>query len=806
MRCLYCGNELALLKKLTGYGEFCSEAHRQKYQEQYNRLALTRLLQAQDAEPERRLALSRTPVRPAGGPCQPRREVDGAHAEVGTLPPAAPSVGRSPLARGAEPPELRGFLPHAFEPALSPVELFSAGPFLAPVTASLPGPPAEDGSGAFKMENRLASLTGLEDPAEALLDVSHGDSDASLDAGQWTLLSMPFDLTLARVTSAPIRGEAAPPSDFSVEYEHTLGDLPCLASAIGSSETNPADLEPTAPATSVVSPRGVAAAAGRNGSSNVTRPTSPLPEPDSSLFETVEQVKAAPTRPPVVINFAALGMLDPEFAAEQKLLEQTLNIAPVSEPQAELLTGPVKVPILPSAVEEIHSQPEKVPLLCSQAVFVDLRLVNDAFTPIDDAKFEIPVFEVQTPNVATCPLRPKVVFGPSPIWSEPIEAAPEAVRQTSVDQESTSALLGEQLTDGPPAREELAQSLLLVQDATPAGPLVTEERLETELPVASESDADTDRAENPLIASRRRIDEVTRRLREQSVSGPPPVSQSSAPVVTQPSASQQQPASMAQPVESPPPAAEEPRSGADVKPAARSRASLSDLEAIRKDMERQPAPSYGVPGKSRRIAVLVALIVAILLLGYLLREAFAAKMDPDASSIRVESYGPALITGEGGWPADWTGPDTGAIAGRQFEVFRPSLTMSDYRFEFRGQIQTKALGWIFRAANPRNYYAMKLEIIDAGNLPKAFLTRMATVDGQETQKAQTALSMQIRPDTVFTVRTDVLGSTFRTYIQDQLADTWIDDRLKIGGIGLLKDRDELADVRLIQLHALKVAN
>ena len=53
MRCLYCGNELALLKKLTGGGEFCSEAHRQKYQEEYNRLALSRLLQAQPATAER---------------------------------------------------------------------------------------------------------------------------------------------------------------------------------------------------------------------------------------------------------------------------------------------------------------------------------------------------------------------------------------------------------------------------------------------------------------------------------------------------------------------------------------------------------------------------------------------------------------------------------------------------------------------------------------------------------------------------------------------------------------------------------
>src|SRR5437763_9548586 len=46
MRCLYCGKELALFKRLTGGGEFCSDAHRQKYQEEYNQLALSRLLQA----------------------------------------------------------------------------------------------------------------------------------------------------------------------------------------------------------------------------------------------------------------------------------------------------------------------------------------------------------------------------------------------------------------------------------------------------------------------------------------------------------------------------------------------------------------------------------------------------------------------------------------------------------------------------------------------------------------------------------------------------------------------------------------
>ena len=51
MQCLYCGKQLPLFKKLTGGGEFCSDAHREKYHEEYNRLALSRLLQAQ-SKPE----------------------------------------------------------------------------------------------------------------------------------------------------------------------------------------------------------------------------------------------------------------------------------------------------------------------------------------------------------------------------------------------------------------------------------------------------------------------------------------------------------------------------------------------------------------------------------------------------------------------------------------------------------------------------------------------------------------------------------------------------------------------------------
>lgn len=56
MRCLYCGKHLPLFRKLTGGGEFCSDAHREQYHDEYNRLAVSRLLQAQSRPEEARPA------------------------------------------------------------------------------------------------------------------------------------------------------------------------------------------------------------------------------------------------------------------------------------------------------------------------------------------------------------------------------------------------------------------------------------------------------------------------------------------------------------------------------------------------------------------------------------------------------------------------------------------------------------------------------------------------------------------------------------------------------------------------------
>ena len=57
MRCLYCGVELALLKKLAGSENFCSDVHRLSYQEEFSRIALNRLMQAH-AQTEKQTALA----------------------------------------------------------------------------------------------------------------------------------------------------------------------------------------------------------------------------------------------------------------------------------------------------------------------------------------------------------------------------------------------------------------------------------------------------------------------------------------------------------------------------------------------------------------------------------------------------------------------------------------------------------------------------------------------------------------------------------------------------------------------------
>src|SRR5438552_11779225 len=53
------------------------------------------------------------------------------------------------------------------------------------------------------------------------------------------------------------------------------------------------------------------------------------------------------------------------------------------------------------------------------------------------------------------------------------------------------------------------------------------------------------------------------------------------------------------------------------------------------------------------------------------------------------------------WITEWASDAAGSRRARQITLYRPSATLSDYQMQFTGQIESKALGWVFRAREDR---------------------------------------------------------------------------------------------------------
>ena len=135
-------------------------------------------------------------------------------------------------------------------------------------------------------------------------------------------------------------------------------------------------------------------------------------------------------------------------------------------------------------------------------------------------------------------------------------------------------------------------------------------------------------------------------------------------------------------------------------------------------------------------------------------------------------------------------------------MFRPSLPLHDYRLDLQGMIETKALGWVIRAKDPKNFYVMKLEMVKPGLNPTIALVRFAVVGGEEQQRSQIPLSLNARLDTMYKIRMEVVGQTFTTWVQDKKMDEWTDNRISTGGVGLYNERQERAQIKSVAVTPL----
>jgi hypothetical protein len=147
----------------------------------------------------------------------------------------------------------------------------------------------------------------------------------------------------------------------------------------------------------------------------------------------------------------------------------------------------------------------------------------------------------------------------------------------------------------------------------------------------------------------------------------------------------------------------------------------------------------------------------------------------------------------------WSYDATGFVQPGPLAVFRPTVDLTDYRFEFLAEIDRKGMGCAFRALDLDNYYAVKFVVVHPGPLPEVHVVRYAVIGGKEGPHVERPLPFTTRTDMLYRVRVDVQGADFAIRAQDQIVDFWSDTRLRRGGVGLFCGHGEKARVRWLEV-------
>jgi tetratricopeptide (TPR) repeat protein len=157
--------------------------------------------------------------------------------------------------------------------------------------------------------------------------------------------------------------------------------------------------------------------------------------------------------------------------------------------------------------------------------------------------------------------------------------------------------------------------------------------------------------------------------------------------------------------------------------------------------------------------------------------------------------------GQSKGPKTWSYSTDGFIHPGQLALYRPSVPLADYRFEFMAQIESKSVDWVVRARDANNYYAMKFTVLQPGPRPIVAMVRYPVIEGRKGDRVQTPLRMMIHANTPYRVTVDVEGNRFRASVEGQEADFWTEDRLKAGGVGFFREADERARVYWVKLES-----
>jgi hypothetical protein len=180
-------------------------------------------------------------------------------------------------------------------------------------------------------------------------------------------------------------------------------------------------------------------------------------------------------------------------------------------------------------------------------------------------------------------------------------------------------------------------------------------------------------------------------------------------------------------------------------------------------------------------------------------------MNETISSRAAVAYADDFRSGLDAWESrsnltrSWSYDAAGFVRPGPLAIFRPTVDLSDYRFEFLAEIDQKALGWAFRAEDLNNYYAMKFVVVKPGPLPLVRIVRYAVINGKEGPHVEKPLPMTVRTDMLYRIQVNARGGDFTIMAQGQVVDFWSDNRLQHGGVGFFCNRGERARLRWVEV-------
>jgi hypothetical protein len=803
MRCLYCGKELALLKRWTGGGEFCSDAHRQQYQDEYNQLALNRLLQAKPPSEEK------SPGTPAPAANQP--EEKRAEETKKPEPPARPRV--EPTAPVAAPPPPASPQPVSVsKPAVvstpvvehRPAARYSE-PESAPVMVEEEEPaPAELGS--FLVEIPVPAIPEVPEMATVEIGFEH-DAQPALpqrDPDPWGTLLVGAG-RVALTPSDRFRDWAAPRGERRLESREIGHSTPIIDFNLGvASETGLTKISEE-PMDFLVFPHppqgspplwqeaekefkfetelGVLA--------RVTFGTTGLQ--DNAEDVTVPAVDDAPAAVPAASSKAPeANTLTADSTTTAPPPPTAVESAPAVPPAKE---SPRPIPSAAPAAGQSRTTFPRPPLIASKAPEQVAEKTQEQPKPKDKVpdlvKKPLPLtlhglaagrgkpvqiisaaassgVELQVPRSTAVPMRPVMILGPAPAVSpKPEEKKPDEKRpeRTVVIKSDPKKIQ--------PAR--IDPRIVSSKGRKPEVRLPDFEKKEAEKREPEKKDSDKGFEKSADRSIEKTLEKSVQKTDVKPIA----------------------PASV--PANEPAPRPAEAKKQTDIKldpPLA-----LKELPQV----ERYSQPDLGLPSLSfqdsgnfltrlpmpAKIGVAVGVVLAIagvIALGMKGGNGAAASAGP-----RVVA-GPPIAAVASGWITDW-GAEPGVRRQHEISILGPSMNLTDYRLEFEAQIETKAIGWVYRALDSKNYYVSKLEIVKPGLEPTIALVRFAVINGEEQPRSQFPLKIPVRIDTLYKIRFDAIGDHFTTWVLDQQVDDWTDDHIKRGGVGLYNERGEQMSLR-----------